>query len=159
VRREAGFSLVEILVAMFIAALAAAAVVASLPPSVPGHEQAAQRLAAALTRAQRAAVVDGATVGVFLAPREVRFAVWAGDGWRALGRDEGLAPVALPAGALLGLRAETVSGDTPPADVPTLVFDATGGAAPFRIRIDTPDGHAVVDAGPDGAIRAEAPDA
>lgn len=158
-RRDAGFSLVEVMTAMFIAALAAAAVVAALPPPIPDEEQAARRLAAALTRAQHAAVVEGAPIGVILAPDAVRFAVWDEGRWRVLDRASGFGAQDLPRGALLSLQSETVSGGAPPRDLPALVFDATGGVAPFRIRLDTADGHAVVASDDDGRVTVEASDA
>jgi len=157
-RREAGFSLVEVMVALFLAALSAAAVIASIPPPVPEEEQAAQRLAAALTRAQRAAVIDGATIGLDVATAGYGFVVWDNGNWRMLDRASGLGGGDWPSGALGMVEGEAASAEAPEG-FPDLVFDETGGATPFLIRIVGVRHSALVRGDAAGAIAVETPDA
>lgn len=141
--RDAGFSLVEVMVAMFVAALAAAAVIVAIPPSAPEAEQAAHKLAAALTRAQHAAVIEGAPLGLIVAAHHYRFAVWDEGSWRELDRTSGLGPQEWPDGLLVSAVTEMAS-DGAQDGVPALTFDETGGATPFSIHISGEDGAAIV---------------
>jgi type II secretion system protein H len=156
-RRDAGFSLVEVMVALFLAALGAAAVIASIPPPVPEEEQAAQRLAAALTRAQRAAVIEGAAIGLDVAAAGYGFVVWDNGDWRGLDRASGLGGGDWPSGALGMVEGEAAS--EAPEGFPDLVFDETGGATPFLIRIVGARHSAAVRGDAAGAIAVETPDA
>ncbi len=149
----------EVLAAMFIAALAAAAVVAVLPPAKPDTEKAAERLATALVRAQRASVIEGASIGLVMAPSGYSFAHWRDGEWAALDRASGLGPADWPDGALVQMTSETISEDDElPEGFPAVTFDATGGATPFTVRLDGRAGRALVRLEADGAVTVETPD-
>lgn len=158
-RAEAGFSLVEVMTAMFIAALAAAAVVLALPKPEADEAQAAERLAASLTRAQRASVIEGAPVGLTLGAEGYSFAVWQGGRWRALDRASGLGPQDWPDGVLVDAQTDRVGGAPLPEGFPAIVFDATGGATPFVIELSGAGMRARVRGAASGDVSVERPDA
>lgn len=157
-RNDSGFTLVEVMTAMAIAAVAATAVVVAMPPAIPETETAARNLASSLARAQRAAVTQGAPVGLILSGSGWEFAAWDGDAWRDLDRLSGFAPGAWPEGALAVLESETSSEEDLPEGFPSVVFDETGGASPFTLRIDGRDASATVRGDAAGEIAVEAAD-
>jgi general secretion pathway protein H len=127
---EAGFTLVELVVAIAIIGISAAAIVLSLPGNGDAARQSAQRLAAHASAARDAAILTG---------RPVTFTTGAA-GWQAGDQP----PVRLPAGQSL---AQEPAGP--------ILFDPTGLATPARLAIRQGDASASVTITAAGAIHAQ----
>lgn len=136
-RRDAGFSLVELIVALAIAAMAATAVVMALPGGVAVPAQEAQRLALRLAAARDAAVIGGRPVAVTLDAAGYAFASNHDGAWRPLA-DRRLARHAWPAGLVVRLR-----GAAPGAAARRVLFDGVGlASAPLQVDLAAADGGA-----------------
>lgn len=141
--RDAGLSLVEILVGLSILAIVAFAVTLSIQPGKPPLEAEADRLAVALHRASAEAVATGYPVGLRLTPGSGGYAfVRYVDGrWRGMSPDSGPQARMLQDGVRLdveGMAAQTRDEDVPAA--PAVWFDPAGLTEPFRLRLTSPDG-------------------
>jgi general secretion pathway protein H len=137
---EAGFSLVELIVALAIAALAATAVVLALPGRAATPAQEAQRLAARLAAARDLAVIGGHPVAVTIDPSGYAVAVRR-DGQWTVPADPRLHRRAWPTGLV-------VTGTARRA-----VFDAMGlPNAPFAARLAADGASAQVLVAGDGAV-------
>jgi len=156
-RREAGFTLVEMMAALFIAGLVAALVVLSMPEPESEAEQAAERFADALQRAAEEAVISGDAIGVRVDSRGYAFARWRGGVWVEA---RAARPRPWPDGLVVGVDSDAVSraypGGLDEDDVPPLIrFDSTGGAEPFRVDLRGAEGRFVVTGDAAGAIALE----
>lgn len=119
--RDAGFTLVELMVVLLILGLAGAAVVLTAPDPGPRPGDAAEALAARLRRAQEEAVLTNRAVEVVLTPDGYAFRVQRRGAWEPL--DE--APFtgqAWPDGLQVQLSA--------PSGRQGVRFDPTGAADP-----------------------------
>jgi len=137
-RREAGVTLLELLVVMTLIAIAAGAVVLTAVPSTPPLAQEAARLAARAAFAQDEAALTGAALALRLDAEGYRFERRTGPDWRPL-EEPPFKPVAWGE----DVRVEF----TPRAPVARVVFDAAGfttasevllrrGAERARVRFD-----------------------
>lgn len=161
--RDAGFTLTEVLVVMFLIALASAAVVVSLPPPPPPALEDARRFAARVALAADEAVIAGRHMGlranaggyVFLTSRR---GVWspAADA-RRLGPARWSPDVEVRL-TLVEEQASAIAaagdGDAPPP--PAVVFDPIGSVTPFRLVVTGPETRWRVSVDPAGAIDLEA---
>lgn len=128
-RAEAGFTLVELVVAIAIIGIAAAAILLTLPGAGDDARRSALRLAAHAGAARDAAILTG---------RPVLFTPGPG-GWQAGDRP----PVRLPTGQ--SLTAEPAG---------PILFDPTGLASPARLTVRQGDASASVTIDAAGAIHA-----
>jgi general secretion pathway protein H len=126
---SAGFTLLELVVAITIIGIAAAAIVLSLPQAGDDARRSALRLAAHASAARDAAILTGRPVLLTPGP----------SGWQA-GAEP---PVRLPAGQSL------ISEPAGP-----IIFDPTGLASPARLAIRSGDASASVTISAAGAINA-----
>lgn len=140
--REAGFTLVELMVVMAIVGLAVAGVTLALPNDHDRLRHEAEALAARLVAARDLAVIGNGEVRVRIAEAGYRFERRARSGWQpANGR--ALAPRTLPAGV-------TLAADS--GGAPTLAFDATGLAAPARLVLRRGEAQAEITVDAAGAV-------
>lgn len=83
-RSEAGFTLVELMVTLFIMGLAGAAIVLTLPDHRRPLSEEAERFAARLTRAKEEAILTNRAVDVGVTDAGYRFRVLARGTWTPL---------------------------------------------------------------------------
>jgi type II secretion system protein H len=152
--REAGHTLLEVLLALAIVGAASALVVTRLPAPEPELGRAAHGFAARLAAASEEAVVSGLPVGVSVDAEGYAFSRRVAGEWRAILDDPTLAPRRWPVGTAVvaaregerlgGLRRDLLE---PPA--PDLRFDPVGSATAFTLDLtDAERGYRVrVDAG------------
>lgn len=121
-----GFTLVELMVVLFIMGLLATAVVLTAPRLHPGVSEEGERLAARLKRAREEAVLTNRTVDVAMEPGGYRFRTQRRGVWQAL--DEApFEPHLLEGGVSLALSAADGAAG--------VRFDSTGGAGPAKIAL------------------------
>lgn len=121
-RSRAGFTLVELLMAIAIIGLAAGAVVVSVPDPRPSVAEDAERFAARLVRAREESILSNRLVAVDATQTGYGFTAFDGARWSTL--DQGpFRPETWSAGTAL----ESAAG---PARV---VFDPTGVAEPATV--------------------------
>lgn len=144
-RRDAGFTLVELMVVLVIMGLLASAVILTLPDGRLSLADESGRLAARLKRAGEEAILTNRQVRVSLSPSDYSFDVREGRDWRPLDR--------APFAATPWVEGTQVEIGEPAGPI---VFDPTGqstGAdivlvrrqARFQVRVDLA-GNVVIDA-------------
>ncbi len=82
--REGGFSLVELLVAVFIMALASTAIILAAPRQPDPAAAAATRLSALVTELVDGAVLTGETRSLLVGPSSIRMQTWRNGDWQDL---------------------------------------------------------------------------
>ena len=145
--RDAGFTLIEVLVVVIIIAVASAVVVANLDGDDRGRmEREARRLAGALEHAAALAQWQGQTLGVSAEGSVYRFWRRRDDGaWAALDDDSVLAPRALPATFFVKPASY---GGAPVAEDAVLPFRASGRNEPYSLLLANPAWSVLVAADP-----------
>jgi type II secretion system protein H len=140
-RRQAGFTLAEILVVIVVIGLAAGIIYAQLdrdPRQALDRE--GRRLAGALEHAALLAQWKNETIGISAAGGGYRFwrrgAAADGERWVALSDDDVLAPRALP--SPLGVAARAYAGQAVAVDA-VLPLVPSGRNEPFVIELDAPE--------------------
>ncbi len=105
-KRQSGFTLLEILLVMFLLAGVASVVVLTLPDSGQAQlKRRADTLALQLDKISDEALIDGKTYGLFIAENSYTFMVLAKAGWQPLSEK----PIKLASDSVLTL--EKVEGD------------------------------------------------
>ena len=130
-----GFSLVETVATVAVIGLAVGAVALALPGAGASVRPKAERLAAQLTHAADASILDGVGYGARIDDRGYAFYRIEEATWRAVSDDpalarhdwDGIAAVAETMGGV----GSTVSGRS----VPNVIFDPTGMSSPFRVTL------------------------
>jgi general secretion pathway protein H len=142
-----GFTLIEILVVLFVIGIAASLAVVKLSnDDGRDAEREAKRLAGALEHAALLAQWSSETLGVSAEGRTYRF--WqrdASDRWNAYTGDEVLAARALP--GALWVAPTSYAGAPVPLDA-ILPFRPSGRNEPYSITLRSPAGQIVVSADP-----------
>jgi len=163
---EAGFTLLEALLAVFILAGASALVAVNLPPPEPALAHEARTFAARLTVASEEAVVSGRPVGVVIDEAGYGFRRRVAGEWRPIADDPTLAPRAWPADAeveisrdgarldrarLAGLERGGEARETR-TPAPSLRFDPEGAASGLTLTLHDAEGGYTVAVDAAGAV-------
>lgn len=162
-RSERGATLVEVLLAVTVAAAGSALVVATLPAPEPGLAREARLLAARLATAADEAVISGRPIGVEIDEAGYAFRRRDAGEWRPIADDPSLAArawptdvavsVALEGAGLDGARLADLPAQGFPAEAaPVGRFDPTGSASALSLRLEGPDGAWRVSVGVDGVV-------
>jgi general secretion pathway protein H len=137
---EAGFTLIELMVVIFIIGLAAAAVVLAMPDEGGSLRSEAVRFAARAKAARDQAILESRTLAVRIGPGGYETARREGGQWRREARYDWVAAT----------RPE-IAG----AESGTVRFDPTGLAEPAILVLRRGEARAVVEIGGDGGVHVE----
>lgn len=136
--REAGFTLVELMVVLVIIGLAAAAVVLAMPQAGGSVASEADRFAARAKAARDTAILESRAVAVQIGRGGYEVARREGGAWRTETRYQWVARTVPDLGG---------------RDQASIRFDSTGFAEPVRITLRRGDERAAIDVAGDGGIR------
>jgi general secretion pathway protein H len=146
---DAGFTLIEALMALLIVGLLAGVVALSVPAPDARARAAAQTLAARMMLAGDESVMRNRTIGLRLSEEGYGFASLEADGWRPV---EATAPLRYRAWPI-GVSGQVLQADGDEAIAAR--FDVMGGATPIRVRIDSGGGAWLVSLRVDGGVHVE----
>jgi len=145
---DAGFTLIEALMALLIVGLLAGAVALSAPAPDARARSAAQTLAARMVLAGDESVMRNRTIGLSLSEEGYGFSSLEREGWRPIETTTPLRYHAWPSGVTAQvLRAQAGDEETIAAR-----FDVMGGATPLRVQVDGGAGAWLVTLGADGGV-------
>jgi general secretion pathway protein H len=161
-KSQAGYTLLEFLLALAILGAASALVVVNMPPPDPTLEREARTFAARLVAASDEAVVTGLSVGVDIDDAGYAFRRRVAGQWRGIADDPALAPRAWPEGATALVvregerlrrfpRAGFLSDERIPA-APDLRFDPVGAATSFTLDLADAERGYRITVDPAGAV-------
>jgi general secretion pathway protein H len=126
---QSGFSLVEVMVTVFILAMATSFVVVTLPPNPSPLLREAKRFEAFVELAAKRSRVGGLPIGLVAGEVEYSLVVWRDEQWNAIiGTSH-----ELDEGIVLGVSTQTVSER--PENWPVVVFDPLGAATPTKLEL------------------------
>ncbi|MEM8616808.1 MAG: GspH/FimT family pseudopilin [Pseudomonadota bacterium] len=148
-RADAGMTLVEIMVVVFIIGLASTLVVLNLPRGASPAQRAAEGLQTQLIRWQDQAILSGAPIGLVVEEERYSAAIWRRGDWQAFG----------PVTALerqLRLTPEDIETQLAAANGPSIVFDPTGVTPSARFRLAGQGEVFIISLTDDGDVRVEA---
>ena len=134
--RSSGFTLVEVMTALFIVGLAASAVVLVAPGQDVRVREAAERLAGRLKAASDVSVMTNREIALVATPEGYGFERRDEAGWKPVESEPALAFHAWPEG---------IAPELPPIEDKTpysrrlAEFDPLGGASPMKIVIGRPE--------------------
>jgi general secretion pathway protein H len=152
---RAGFTLVEVMTAMMVAALVAGAVLLMAPGQGSALRASAERLAARIKVAEDRAVLTNRTLALVVTPEGYGFERLEDAGWQRIeGETSGLSFHIWPRNARPRL-AELDGGDLSSGRARATRFDPVGGAAPMRLVIDGDGDDWLVEIDDAGAVRVE----
>lgn len=147
-RRQAGFTLVELIAVMVIVALLVSIVALSTGTTVDDRLQVeAKRLALLMEYASENAVMSGVEVGASIEEERYRFRRLTAEGWQDYDGRHPLRPRTLPKGITLARvdeesrqkklekQAEKRDAEQEGESMPELLFLSTGEITPFRIEL------------------------
>jgi general secretion pathway protein H len=144
--RDAGVSLIEILVGVSILSIVAFAVTLSVQPPADPLQVEATRLAVRLDQASQEAIATGQPVGLVIGGfgETYGFYRYVDGRWWALSDHPTLRERQLPEGVQIDLSGSfaPVDADAGGAVFPAFWFDPAGLTEPFRLRLQSSD-HAV----------------
>lgn len=129
---SAGVSLVEMMVALFIAAMVAGAAMLMMPGPDRTQHEAARRLAARLAAASDESVMANRRIALVVTPEGYGFDRLEENGWVRIADRDALIFRAWPRGVAPALP-QTETSSPPGGRV--AVFDPVGGASPARIAL------------------------
>jgi general secretion pathway protein H len=160
--KDAGVSLIEVLIALAVVAVMAGAVIVYMGGGETPARETADRLAGRLAEAREYALVSGETIG-FAADFDARgwrfFDARTGS-WRVIEDHPALRPERLEPGVSLLLTDGALPRRDEAAEIeaPQVLFDPTGFDQPFRVTVR--DGEQVLEVrrGDDGDLRIIAAD-
>ncbi len=137
-RRRNGFTMVELMVVLFIIGLAATAVVLAVPEQGGSLQAEAERFAARAKAARDAAIVEARPVALTIDSRGYGFARRSGGEWRSGARHAWAQGTAAEAAPAAGTR-----------------FDSTGLAEPLTLILRRGERQAAVRIGADGNVHVQ----
>jgi general secretion pathway protein H len=138
-RRQAGITLVELLVVMAILAFAASLVVLNAPPSRALAKEEAERFAARTRAAWEDCVVKGATASITISDRDYRVERFVGGKWEPAqdARRFGERRVPDRVGMIAAVEDPAAKNEKPKEgeeEQPTrIILDPIGSTTPFRV--------------------------
>jgi general secretion pathway protein H len=147
IKRDGGFTLVEMLVVLAILGVAAGAILLTVPDSRQSLTREAERFAASLVRAKEEAVLTNRIVDVRITPEGYEF----GATTRGVRR-----PLAGRAFGSVAWNEETTAMIGRGDERSRILFDATGMATPAAIDLYRSYGHARVIVDGSGSVRIDA---
>lgn len=152
--REAGLSLMEILVAVSILAIMAFAVTLSMQPASDPVVAAGDRLAARLHQASQEAIAGGQPVGLAIGDAGARYEFYRYvDGrWWPLSDHPTLTPRVLEDGLVLRAEAAILPEAEEADGLPVIWFDPAGLTDPFVLRLQSPRGWRELSWAADGSL-------
>jgi general secretion pathway protein H len=145
-QRQAGFTLVELMVVMVVIGLMSAAVVVALPDPRGSLRDDSSAFAARLAAARDLSIIGGRDVAVRVDPAGYGFSTRADDGWQAV-TDKALLPRRWGPGVA---ATAAIEGDG------ALVFDTTGLATPAQVTLQRDGASAQISVDSSGAVRIDA---
>ena len=150
--KQAGFTLVEVLMSMLIVGLMTGIVVLNLPEADDPWEKQARVIASKFQIASQSAMVANQTIGIRLNKNGYRIVRFTGGEWQTIEQFEFDAEVPLTMeltqnGAEIDLKAAEKSR------VPVIRYDATGLATPFELTIDGYGRSMSFEGGADGSVQ------
>ncbi|MFZ4685247.1 MAG: GspH/FimT family pseudopilin [Hyphomonadaceae bacterium] len=148
---SAGFTLVEVMTALFVVSIAASAVVLMAPGPDSRLRDAAERLAARLQAAGEASVLANRTIALVVSSEGYRFDRQEERGWRELPNDSALAFRPWPEGVTARIVAPKPDDA---AGMRVAEFDPLGGATPLDLQLEDGATAWSVTIGNDGGIDA-----
>lgn len=167
--REAGFTLVELLVVVFIIALMSTLVVLSLPDSATPLRTMTEKMALKLHQASRESILSGEAVALSMGPEgAVRFERYRDGAWReedvhhlSLKQSEGVERIVLTVsheGDVLRPHAaspRSVMDSEEPSFTREVIFSPLGEATPAEIRLQDGAEEAIIRVGAGGEVAFE----
>ena len=149
--KQAGFTLVEVLMSMLIIGLMTGIVVLNIPAGEDPWESQARQLASKFEIASQSAMIANQTIGFHLNKDGYKIARFVAGEWVDIESGEFNSEIPLSieleqSGAKIDLKAADKS------DVPVIRYDATGLATPFELTIDGYGRSMQFVGGPDGSV-------
>jgi general secretion pathway protein H len=141
-RRDAGISLIEVLVGVSILGIVAFAITLSLQPQARPLDRETDRLALRLNQAAEEAVATGSPVGLSVEAggQSYAFHRYVDRRWWVLRDHPALSAHRLDEAVRLDVADGYLAADGGGAGIPAIWFDPAGLTEPFRLRLETPDG-------------------
>lgn len=168
-RRDAGFSLMEMLVVVFIIAMASTAVVLTLPEPTPDARKHADALARELVQAGRESIISGEPIALTANADGYRFQRYRGGEWLPMGTGKSLSDRATPEAERTRLavtslqdtetartrsyRTRAAEEDAKAAALPDVIFYPVGEATPAEIVVDQGGVQAIILVSEDASVR------
>lgn len=125
--RQAGMSIIEVLMVVFIIGLTAGIVTLTIPQRPTEEQASAQAFAQVLRDAQDRAILSGQPTGIRLSETGYAFVQWRRERWNPQGR-----PEVLPRRLNIVRRTEQVDA---PESWPDIIFDPTGIVEPAEFEL------------------------
>ena len=151
-QRDAGFSLTELMIVVFIMGVVSSFILLSAPPSRLPLEDKAEDVRLLLRQASEESVISGTAYGALVGEREVQLVRrWEGTWLPVSG-----ARVGVPRDVMLTLDSDSAEQSE---GTPQIIFDPIGSASPATLLLDTPDAVLAVSVTPAAAITVEDQDA
>ena len=153
-RRDAGVSLIEVLVGVSILGIVAFAITLSLQPQARLLDRETDRLALRLNQAAEEAVATGAPVGLSVEEggQVYAFHRYVDQRWWVLRDHPSLAAHRLETPVRLDVEDGFLALSEDSRGVPVLWFDPAGLTEPFRLRLEAPEGWVELDWSGDGGL-------
>lgn len=149
--RDAGMTLVEVMLVIFIMGLVTSVAVMTLPPRETQQERAVRKVETVLRDAQDRSVLTGEIIGIQPTENGIELVSWTGEEWLAIQRarldlPDGVRLEVLPPDGALQSREDTPQ---------RIIFNPLGRAEPINVAVNrrswsqrltlTPDGEVIHD--------------